>query len=281
MAVRVREVVERLQAGLNAMGYQPYDPFGLIPGRAYPKAVKLFVCDGRDGWISVKAAPEPETMMAAVGLAKTVLAFDPFPFVLALALHDSDALPNNASGALSLVETYAGDEKIDPAAALGAHLKPGRTADDLRAALGQPVDPAGRTAPAVRIDSLAAELLPADVRSKAKGVSAAQSQPLIERLTHNLLGKVGGAVPPGTGDLLRGNAPAWSSPAGQRITAFMEYIAIPGDWRDPDFVAVRDAYALAVRRQRHPALTLLPGDQAALDAVPNPLRYTPIYMGKA
>ena len=60
----------------------------------------------------------------------------------------------------------------------------------------------------------------------------------------------------------------------------MDCLNIP-DWRAPDFVTLRDAYALHKRRQRSPNATLYPGDAEALAAVPDALTYTPIYAGKS
>jgi hypothetical protein len=59
----------------------------------------------------------------------------------------------------------------------------------------------------------------------------------------------------------------------------MDCLRIP-DWRDPDFVTLRDAYALHKRRERSPNATLYPGDAEALAAVPDALTYTPVYAGK-
>ena len=60
----------------------------------------------------------------------------------------------------------------------------------------------------------------------------------------------------------------------------MDCLRIP-NWRDPDFVTLRDAYALHERRRRSPKATLYPGDAETLAAVPDALAYTPIYAGKA
>ncbi len=74
--------------------------------------------------------------------------------------------------------------------------------------------------------------------------------------------------------------PDWNSSGGARIQALMHCLRIPA-WRDPDFVTLRDAYALHIRRRRSPTAVLYPGDAEALAAVPNALSYTPVYAGKA
>ena len=42
---------------------------------------------------------------------------------------------------------------------------------------------------------------------------------------------------------------------------------------------MRDAYQVHRLRQRAPRLMLMPGDKETLDAVPDALDYTPVYLG--
>ena len=59
----------------------------------------------------------------------------------------------------------------------------------------------------------------------------------------------------------------------------MACLDVSNNWHEPDFVALRDAYQLHLRRQRNPKAMLYPGDTQAMGAVPNALEYTPIYGG--
>jgi hypothetical protein len=78
-------------------------------------------------------------------------------------------------------------------------------------------------------------------------------------------------------ELLR--KPDWNSAGGARIRALADCLNIP-NWQAPDFVTLRDAYALHERRRRSPNATPYPGDAEALAAVPDALDYTPVYYGK-
>ncbi len=134
-------------------------------------------------------------------------------------------------------------------------------------------------APAVADDSpalgaVALDALPQDVQALAQRVDLKQAGAMFSRLSGNLMKKTGGDP----GDLLR--QPEWNSTDGARIRALMDCLSIP-DWRTPDFVTLRDAYALHERRRRSPNATLYPGDAEALAAVPGALAYTPIYGGKS
>ncbi|MFN8528239.1 MAG: hypothetical protein U0670_06485 [Anaerolineae bacterium] len=275
-------VVDRLKDGLLAMGYELYNPFAVGPGKAYANAVKLFVCAGDGQWVGVVAAPEPLSIMAELGLAQTNLAYDPFPFCLCLALDD---MPSGET--TGLIEVYVNGEKSDPIPLLANYLKPGKTVNDIAAALklcasssDESAAPPPSAQPSARSSDAVFEVLPDNIKSMAGQINPNQAKGLVSRLSQNLMGKLGGA-PPGTGDLLRGTAPAWDSPAGRGLVALAECITLPHDWLNPDYAAVRDAYALSLRRQMNPKMTLLPGDREALDAVPDALTYQPVYGGKS
>ena len=109
----------------------------------------------------------------------------------------------------------------------------------------------------------------------AKQVDLRQAGKLFERMSATLARKTN--ADPAADDLLK--QPDWSSAGGQRIRALMDCLAVP-DWQAPDFVTLRDAYALHHRRQRSPQARLYPGDAEALAAVPDALAYTPVYGGK-
>ncbi len=260
---------ERLRESLTAMGYTLYDPFGLIPGRAYPSAIKLFVMPRMGNWIGVISAVETESYTAKVGLAQTIFGADPFSLALLIGLDDPVSAPESA-----MIDVWEHGEPADPRTALIPYLKPGVTPDDLDAALSL----TDESSPAPT-EPTVLTLLPEQVKSLADGVNERQAQQLINRLSSNVMGKLGGA-PANAADILKSSAPDWNSPAGKRVIAAAACLTLPETWKTLDFLAVRDAYALARRFERFPNANRLPGDQAALDTVPNALDFIPVYGGK-
>jgi hypothetical protein len=125
------------------------------------------------------------------------------------------------------------------------------------------------------------DALPDDVRAMAENLNPKQIDRMfgkwMKRVSKRLAGDEAGARA-----LLRGDAVDWNSDGGRQIQALMACLDIPPDsWRYPDFTTVRDAYQLHLRRKRRPDARLLPGDAEAMQAVPDALDYTPVYMGKA
>src|SRR5438093_160916 len=51
-------VVQRLQDSLTSLGYTLYNPFGLLPGKAYPRSVRLFVAPAASGSVKVIGTPD-------------------------------------------------------------------------------------------------------------------------------------------------------------------------------------------------------------------------------
>ncbi len=261
---------DRLRESLTAMGYTLYDPFGLIPGRAYPSAIKLFVTPRMGNWIAVVGASDEESFTAKVGLAQTIFGAEPFSTALLLGMEEPTHSPDSA-----LIEVWEYGEPADPHTTLIPYLKPGVTPDDLAAALA--LNESG--SPETSFSPTVLTLLPEDVKTLAEGVDEQQAQKLINRLSANVMGKLGGAQA-NAADVLKSSAPDWNSAAGKRVRAIAGCLTLPDTWLALDFLAIRDAYALSRRFERFPNATRLPGDQAALDAVPNALDYIPVYGGK-
>lgn len=237
------DLAEPIRSALTALGYEFYDPFGLIPGKAYPQAVRLFVAPARGGWTRVLGTPDPALLLPLSQVA-------PCLFV-------------QLDGADAQITVYADGAVTSPEVALESHLRAPDCLD---------YEPSPSTNGAA-LGGIALNALPDDVQALAQGVDLKQAESMFARLSGNLAAKTGGDA----GDLLR--QPDWDSAGGRRIRALMDCLSIP-DWRAPDFVTLRDAYALHQRRQRSPNATLYPGDAEALAAVPDALTYTPIYAGK-
>lgn len=237
-----------LKDALLALGYTPFDPFGLMPSKTFPQAVRLFVAPSQGGWTRVIGAPEPETLPQLSRIAPCLLV--------------------ELDGADARIEAYAEGEAAAPQIAFMTYA---HEHDCIHRALAGDVSTASN--PAVGGVSLGA--LPADVQALAGSVNPQQAESLFARISGTLAKK--GGTDEAAADLLR--QPDWNSVGGSRIAALMECLRIPG-WRTPDFVTLRDAYALHKRRQRAPNAKLYPGDAEALAAVPDALAYTPVYMGK-
>jgi hypothetical protein len=206
--------------------------------------VRLFVAPARDGWTRVIGEPDPALLPELSRLAP----------VLLTALDGADAR----------IDAYADGQPTTPENAFPAQ------ADCIRQARAQRATPPGASIGGVALDAL-----PGDVQALAQKVDLKGANAMFARLSGNLAAKSGGD--PAARDLLR--QPEWSSAGGAQIAAVVGCLGIPG-WRDPDFVTLRDAYALHVRRRRSPNATLYPGDSEALAAVPDALDYAPVYAGK-
>jgi hypothetical protein len=255
-------LVPALQESLTALGYTLYNPFGQTPGKAYTQSVRLFVAPPASGWTRVVGEPDARQISL---LSRTCPC-------LSVALTGKDAY----------IEVYVNGEQADPRTAMIPYLRDGRSANDLQAALHSAVslvEPEESTQPQMLVMPL--DNLPEDVRDMAGQVNPGQSQKMFERLSGSLMKKVspGGSAADEARMMLAGNAPDWNSVGGRRIRALMACLTVPDDWREPDFVTLRDAYQVLARRQRKPDARLYPGDAEAMQRVPNALDYTPVYGG--
>jgi hypothetical protein len=244
-------VVNALRESLTSLGYQLYDPFGAVPGKAYPQAVRLFVAPASDGWVRVIGEPDPAL----------------FALLSHLALCLSVALDATKAEITAFVD---GSSAV-PEEALVPHLRPGRSPDDLRRALN--FSPTKASTPDE--SALPLDTLPQEVQAMANQVNLKQAQNLFSKLSGELLNR---SERDAARQMLKGVD--WNSPGGQRVRALMPCLTVPKAWREPDFVTLRDAYALHLRRQRNPNAMLFPGDQESLAGVPDALAYTPVYGGR-
>ncbi len=240
------KVVETLQSAVASLGYQFYDPFGLIPGKAYPQAVRLFVAPVRGGWTRI-------------------LGESPDPALLPLLSRLAPCLWIELDGSEAKIQAFADGASVTPEIAFPAE------ADCIRLALNQT-----SSATSVSLGGVALDALPDDVQALSGQIDMKKAATMFNRMSSNLAKKSGADA--GAADLLK--QPDWNSTGGVRISGLMNCLRIP-DWRQPDFVTLRDAYALHARRRRSPNAKLYPGDAETLAAVPNALDYIPIYAGKS
>lgn len=229
------------QAATGA-GYTPFNPFSGAPGRSYPKAVRLFVGPARGGWVRALGEFDP-ALLASASVAA--------PLLWATLVGSQSHVEAWANGAPNRVEAIFG---ITP--------------------------PSGDDLPAVAAvkppESVVFAALPADVQ--AMNANPKQAQAMLDKLSGGLLRKAGGDQAAALA-ALQGNPPDWNSRDGRSLAALLAALAIP-EWGTPDFVPLRDAYQILIRRQRRPNAPLYAGDQEAMNAVPNALDYLPVYAGK-
>lgn len=255
-------VADLLRRSLTDLGYTLYNPFGLLPGKAYPQTVRLFVAPARSGW--VRTIGEAET-----ALLSHLSQITP---VLQASLRDGQAH----------ISAYVNGAAADPLEALSQHLRPGQTREQLRAALaGERLPPASATASPGE-PALPLEALPPDVRQMAGRVDARQANKMFARLSGDLMKRVSGESQAAAAQALvsGANPPDWESAGGRLIRSVLACLTIPDGWQEPDFSALRDAYPLHERKRRRPDAPLLPGDDALMQSVPDALDYTPVYGGK-
>jgi hypothetical protein len=257
-------IASTLRSALTALGYTLFDPFGIMPGRAYPVAVRLFVAPSAAGWTRVLGQlddpPRAEVLKTLSGIAP----------VLYAALQDDQA---------SLWACQDG-QAVEADNAFAGCLRAGLTPNDLRRALRErPASAAGHH----QVTEAAFSTLPPDIQAlgEARGVDRQQAARLFERISRGALARGGAEGQEAAARaLVTAGEVNWSSAAGRWLRGALEHLTIPTGWAQPDFVSLRDAYQLHLRRQRRPDAPLYPGDAETMAAVEDALAYVPVYAGK-
>jgi hypothetical protein len=265
-------VARALRSSLEALGFQPYDPFpgGSSPPALWEQTVKAFVEPARDGWVRVLGKLRAEALSSASAMLDTPL------------LHLW--LTGEMWGYLLFVE---GADAMDEEA-LGSLLRPGRSLDDLRRAMAGELG----TVPLDPVSWVEGEdgALPDEVKrlAEGRGVDTSKAQRMIDRWADGLFSRLdkesGGQATPmrAQADHALEAAPClWSTPAGQRMRAFAACLALPPEWHSPTLDEVRGAYMVARRKAHRPGAALLPGEETALARLPNAVSYLPLYFGMA
>jgi len=263
-------IAHALQDSLVALGYQPYNPFGGMPGKSYAQTVRLFVAPPAGGWTHIIGAPDDGQL---IPLSRV-----------------TSCLYLQLDGAKARIEFYANGERADLALALKPYLCAEVTAETLETVLKAPtgelppspgnVTPFSLYEPPPPATTLPFTVLPDEVQSLAGKVDKDAAEKMFNRLTGQLMNKVGGDADAARALLAGEDAPDWNSSGGNRIQLLMDCLTVPANWREPDFTALRDAYPLHERRRRLPNARLYPGDEAILAKVPDALTYLPVYGGR-
>ncbi len=255
-------VAEALAAALVAAGFTRYDPFPGGTGLAFgwQERLRHFVAPAAGGWTRILGELAPELLAALAAALGGQLLY---------------AWLDEEGGGVCV---WTADGGVHDSAALVEWLGPECSAIDLRRAVeGDALAPlleqpgsAGLAVP-----------LPPDVQALAGRVDELEAGKLMDRLTRSIFGKPGrgGGEARSAALGMLGGIP-WNSEAGRRIRAVMGCLNVPVGWREPDLEALSAAYQVARARRHSPDGLRLPGDEAALAAVPDALDYLPVYAGR-
>lgn len=240
-------IIQVIEDAFIEQGYTRYNPFDVVPGVAYPNAIRLFLDPTYD---RIVGNPTPPLAAALSRLG----------VVLSLTLIEETAE----------FVVYAAGQKAEPLPTLEPYLRDGFTATDLQNALS------GSFTSDMKNDNIVPmDVLPDDVKQMATKLNPNQVNRLFNRIMKQL-----GIKGDEARNALTTQQTHWMSAGGKRLHAIMRCLAVSSTWYKPDFVSIRDAYLLQLRRQRNPKAHLYPGDAETLQAVPNALDYIPIYGGK-
>lgn len=256
--------VDALGAVLTARGYTRYDPFPGGTGLSFgwKARARYFVAAPQDGWTRVLGACEPATLTALVAELNSNLLYV--------------WLDDDEGGGVCAWTADGCDHDADT---LADWLHPDASLKDLQLAMeGDVLAPAlDQSGPQV----LAVPLTP-DLQALADKVDDRDAEKLMDKLTRSVFGKLGGAGKQAQADAqgMLGAGVPWNSEAGRRIRAVMGCLSVPDGWREPAQEALTEAYGVARARQHNPEGLRLPGDDVALAAVPDALRYVPVYAGR-
>ncbi len=243
-------VIGTLAESLQSEGYTRYDPFGLMPGRAYGHSVKLFVAPPADGWVRVIVSPENP----------------PSASQLQAVSHYAMALNVVLDGTTARISAFHSGAEADLITTLAAALRPQTSPDCIHAALS--IATAEKSSDDASFQAMA---------GGAKDANMREAKRLFEKLSKNYVPREEREM---ARALINDSVAQWHSVGGRRIRALMDCLTVSANWREPDYVTLRDAYQLLNRRRRNPNAMLYPGDAEAMDTVPDALDYTPIFAGK-
>ena len=248
---------QSIGAFLGDLGYQLYNPFGLMPARPYRQTMRLFVAPPRAGWVRLVGEPDAALLPPLSQIAPVVwlrLAGDEMGIDAC-----ADGTPISAVDFAVRAQPSLRPEQVEET--LRRPMVVGKDADTAVA----PVDP---------------DTLTPGGAALADKVDLRKAGKLFDQWGGKLIQRAGGDMQAAQALMQQPDAPNWSGSGGARLRAYAELIGLPDGWAQPDFGTLRDAYHAAARRQRKPDLALLPTDRQALDAVPDALDHVPVFGGK-
>lgn len=270
------QVTGWLEDYFAAQGYTRYQPFDTFPGAAFQHTLRCFIAPAAAGWtrLLVETTPTaPVEAPASDEISRLAQCLSHNALCLALSLH-------GASGHFGV---YHQGKATDALMTLEHYLRPGQNKAALAAALAGDatgittgLSPWLESEASQHIGGINPAELPQPMKALLNAVNPHQANRMFQKLAQSLLKGDQRRAAQG----LLNDGPQWDSPAGRRLRAIMACLNVPDTWREPDFVTLRTACALHLRRQRLPNAPLYPGDAEALAAVPNARDYVPVYGGK-
>lgn len=270
-AVTVAEALRRL---LEAAGYTTYDPFpgGTGTPVGMTDLIKAFVAPPQDDWITVLGN---------------------IPDGVLLDLHGELSAPvvagwlNSEGGGFALFSS--GERQTEPDA-FAPYLRASVSLEALAQAFAGKLSVEVIESDQPPVVALGTDSLPPEIAQLAEdqGADPQQASKLFEKMSgklFNRLSKQSGATKAEQEQAKAmfmggGGQDAWNSLHGQRVRAIISVLNLPDNWRTPAQDKLRDAYQVFRLRKRAPRMMLMPGDQEAMDAVPNALDYEPVYLGR-
>lgn len=250
-------IITTLNDTLTAQGYTLYDPFGTLIGKSYQESVRLFVTPSQQQWTRILGTPTTALLSPLSNIAPC----------LSLAMTSSTDVE---------ITVYEAGEPVDTHTALIPYLRDGYSADDLTQVLQGTFSV---TKGANKADDFPMDILPDDLQQRAQKLNPKHINRMFGKLMKRVNKRVGNKDADSARALLQSGV-EWETASGQRIHALMHLLTLNDLGNTPDFVTLRDAYQLHQRRANKPNAILYPGDEDAMNAVPNALDYTPVYAGK-
>ena len=264
------DVLVALRNALENNSYSSYDPFPGGSGSPIGKLTRIraFAAPPSQTWQSIFIAPADHIDSTILTDLSTSI---DTPF---LDLHLSSLEDYH-------ITVYGTDTRTTDLTALLPFLKSGMSMSDLESAQHE--------APPDVSKSSSSPNLPPELQKFAdeKGVQSKHVDKLMGRMTKRIFKKMeqqSGDSSDSTQEqakaMLSGQAQdALHSPAGLKLRSIISRLTVPEDWYLPDWKTLVAAYPIARQLQKGNAL-LLPGDEAALEQVPNALDFVPLYYAK-
>lgn len=251
----------QLKNFLSDCHYEAYDAFGLMPGKAYPHTLKLFIAPASGHWARILVSATDQDIVKK--LAQSLSAQGT---CLYIDLRDDKAI----------IEVYRAGKLTPPEIGLENSLGEGKSINDIKHALAgkiqlMPLDDSNESSQVLNLDDL-----PDDMKKMAQSINPAHADKMFAKLSKNLVGKQSEEA----SQLLDADKLDWNNSGGMQIRALMACLAIGNHWRNPDFETLRAAYQRHARLKRKPDARLYAGDESAMASVPDALDYIPVYGGK-
>ncbi len=265
-------VADALVRALTMSGYQIYDAYGSAFPPAFARAVRSFVAPSIGGWTRILGEIDsvvlPLLSIDHPLIEARIAAGETEAEVSLTVWLDGSALDADAAAAAAvpgrgwLASIAAGIARLNaPETAASADPHP------------QSAGPGG---------FVPREVLPGYARGLFDDLNPEQAGSLFNRMTASLADRFGRAQMEAARGLLQPRAINWTAGRPAILAALLsELYGGSTAWRDPDFVTLRDAYQLHIRRRERPGAPLYPGDAEALAAVPDALAYVPVYAGQS